>query len=425
MKRLTGTVLVFFLILSFHNYKLFAQPDQKEPKNIVPILFEKNIVPNDSSNLCYISFRIPLNQLIFINKDNGYTGGIRLDFEFQNQDGIFDRASITKNIKVNTYDETKADNHYLQGLLSFELPKEQFYLIPYLTFTNTQQSIRLDSINFDLKKLLSNGISHPVVLENGENDCGGSLSHTLANYRNSIPFSDKSYFLIIPVSDSFLTKAKIVIDQENRTVFENELNANTGRIIIKECENNVLVTTDSTNHTGKYFIVRNISEKLYEGNVRFRFYNDGKEIKEIFMTVNWFDKPRSLADLKNAIGLLNLIEGEEKVKQILNGDDAEKGKRLREYWNRFDPDSSNAYNKLMAEFYNRADYAVENYGSILNGNGIKSDRGKIYIRFGKPDEIVRDYSEDEVVYEIWKYNDLKKEFLFKDETGLGNYILSN
>lgn len=79
----------------------------------------------------------------------------------------------------------------------------------------------------------------------------------------------------------------------------------------------------------------------------------------------------------------------------------------------------------MAEFYSRADYALENFAGITNQNGAKTDRGKIYIKFGKPDNIKRDYSQDEIVYELWTYTDIKKEFLFKDESGLGNYILSN
>ncbi len=47
----------------------------------------------------------------------------------------------------------------------------------------------------------------------------------------------------------------------------------------------------------------------------------------------------------------------------------------------------------------------------------------MYIKYGKPDEIKREYSNSNVVVEIWKYLKLKKEFTFTDRSGLGNYTL--
>ena len=75
------------------------------------------------------------------------------------------------------------------------------------------------------------------------------------------------------------------------------------------------------------------------------------------------------------------------------------------------------------EFYKRADYAVKEFTTLGVKNGGLSDRGIIYIRNGKPDEIKRGFNDSSLAVEIWIYSRLNKEFVFVDKTGLGNFTL--
>jgi GWxTD domain-containing protein len=77
----------------------------------------------------------------------------------------------------------------------------------------------------------------------------------------------------------------------------------------------------------------------------------------------------------------------------------------------------------MKEFYTRADYAMINYSFNGQRNGAFSDRGKIYIQFGKPDKIEREYNSKNENTEIWYYASVKREFIFEDTSGKGNYLL--
>lgn len=65
------------------------------------------------------------------------------------------------------------------------------------------------------------------------------------------------------------------------------------------------------------------------------------------------------------------------------------GKRenmLREFWKEVDPTPGTAVNEKYQNFLERVKYAEKHYGGFVRG--AQSDRGDIYIRFGKPDQII-------------------------------------
>lgn len=77
-----------------------------------------------------------------------------------------------------------------------------------------------------------------------------------------------------------------------------------------------------------------------------------------------------------------IISAEEKAVFEKLTTDEEKDQFIEEFWRRRDPDPSTADNELKIEHYRRIAYANERYSSGVPG--WKTDRGKIYIRFGPP-----------------------------------------
>jgi GWxTD domain-containing protein len=65
--------------------------------------------------------------------------------------------------------------------------------------------------------------------------------------------------------------------------------------------------------------------------------------------------------------------------------DEERDSFIEEFWRRRDPDPDTPENEYKDEFYERIEYANEHFASGIPG--WKTDRGRIYITFGKPDEI--------------------------------------
>ena len=58
---------------------------------------------------------------------------------------------------------------------------------------------------------------------------------------------------------------------------------------------------------------------------------------------------------------------------------------MEDFWEKRDPDSSTDHNEFQEEFYRRIDYANERF--IEGIPGWKTDRGRIFIYFGEPDQI--------------------------------------
>ena len=121
--------------------------------------------------------------------------------------------------------------------------------------------------------------------------------------------------------------------------------------------------------------------------------------------------------------------------------DEERERFIEEFWRRRDPDPDTDENEYREEYYERIAYANEHYASGIPG--WKTDRGRIYITWGKPDEVEshpsggsydREASEGggsttTYPFEKWFYRYLPGvgsgvEIEFVDPTGSGEYRIA-
>lgn len=121
--------------------------------------------------------------------------------------------------------------------------------------------------------------------------------------------------------------------------------------------------------------------------------------------------------------------------------DEEREQFIEEFWHRRDPDPDTPENEVREEHYRRIAYANEHYAS--GKPGWKTDRGRIYIAWGKPDQI-ESYPTGHVyqrqswegggstttyAYETWWYRYLDGvgddvEIEFVDPSGSGEYRIA-
>ncbi len=152
------------------------------------------------------------------------------------------------------------------------------------------------------------------------------------------------------------------------------------------------------------------------------------ELKEAYK--NWLEKDTAY-----------IITSEEKkaFKQLQT--DEERENFIENFWRRRDPDPDTEENEYREEYYERIAYANERFASGIPG--WKTDRGRIYITFGKPDSIESHPSGgsyDRPTYEgggstttypfeIWFYRHIDGvgdglEIEFVDPTGSGEYRIA-
>lgn len=103
------------------------------------------------------------------------------------------------------------------------------------------------------------------------------------------------------------------------------------------------------------------------------------------------DKPRNVKpELKKAYkdwldkDVTYIITDEERKAFKKLATDDERERFIEEFWRRRDPDPDTDENEFKEEYYERIAYANEHFASGIPG--WKSDRGRIWIMYGKPDE---------------------------------------
>lgn len=102
-----------------------------------------------------------------------------------------------------------------------------------------------------------------------------------------------------------------------------------------------------------------------------------------------------------------------------------KRKFLFEFWKRRDFEHQGDGNRFFDEVMRRVKYARENFTSILK-DGVKSDRGRVLILYGFPDEINYYTNEPNLKpYITWRYYSIENgvTFIFGDIEGFSEYTL--
>jgi GWxTD domain-containing protein len=95
-----------------------------------------------------------------------------------------------------------------------------------------------------------------------------------------------------------------------------------------------------------------------------------------------------------------------------------------EFWRRRDPTPETSRNEAMLEFFRRVRYTEQHFQGF--GPGWRSDMGRIYIKFGPPDQIeTRPATSQTPAFEVWYYNQPYRRFVFTDREGFGRFVLVN
>src|SRR5262245_16085711 len=186
-----------------------------------------------------------------------------------------------------------------------------------------------------------------------------------------------------------------------------------------------------------------------------------------WLASTWLVDPSEFDD---AVHFLLSAEEENRFQRMHVG---ERERFLEDFWRRRDPNPDTAVNEARLEFQARVQRANQQFDSPGNDRGMFSDMGRTYIRYGEPDEVLKqvipagDESHDQAIqaleltedrptgdvhqkglggdtrpYEVWVYENIvaktpdtdpsraaqvrprhRMVFLFVDEHGYGNYIL--
>lgn len=418
--------IIFFLLLlesAVFSQRGFDRGEGRRPELNLrkPVLIESHVIPADTSNICYFTYKIPFNNILFVKDGNNFTGAISLKFEVHKDEEYIKSELVNNKISVNDYDLTNSDSDYLEGILSINLSAGKYVIKPTLKLENLNKDIMLRPFPLEITDDSLN-VFEPIPVYTEKYTFDNSELFRLINSEGVIPYSINSYNMIIPVADS-AEKINVVITQDSTELLNRELTEiEEIGFGIKQIDNSVCLFNDSNNISTKLFLLTDFSTKLHEGPAEVTVLYNGNE-KDFIVQVGWLNKPTTLYNPEFAIKILENVTPSPEVDELTDGDEENYYHNLVEYWKKFDQNKSTAFNEVMNEFYRRADFAVKEYATPNHRDGTKTDRGKIYIKYGEPDKVDRSYSEKNNIIEIWYYNNISKKFVFSDQNGLGNFTL--
>ena len=166
--------------------------------------------------------------------------------------------------------------------------------------------------------------------------------------------------------------------------------------------------TEASSDTTYYVAIVDLrGERLENGafalDVHLEGSDKGRETTRF--DTHWPDMPFSLFDIDVAIENMRFIISRDDQKMLRGGSKEEKIEKFNAFWAQRDPSPGTAYNELMVEYFKRVDFAALEYrsGAGLARNGLKTDRAKVYVVHGPPDEVTRSFPDRGGVRETWKY----------------------
>ncbi len=403
---------------------------------------------DSTSNFIEFYYSFPKAQLAIVKSPAGnYVSGI-LRIKISNKANgkvLIDRSWEIKQ-PVAKVDTTKK-NQSLIGVLGFRI-KAGKYVAQVSggnstdTSTTRRYTEQFDVVPFITKKI---ELSHIELAKNIKNEGVNKKSIFYKNSYEVIPnpsilFDSQSPVLFYYVELYNLMKS----GRHGHLKMGTTLVNSAGRIIYSRNKNikpvaNALVQVGMINllkyPTDTYNLIITLQDTLNQKGAisgkKFFYYNP--EFKS-----NLANAKREAPFVSSEYGVLSEDDCDllfDESQCIATGDEADRYKKLtslnakREFlynfWKRRDPLPQTPENEFKAEYLKRLKYVNEHFGT-LNKPGYKTDRGRVYLKYGPYDQIERyPSSTNRKPYEIWYYHSIEGGvyFVFADLTGYSDYEL--
>jgi GWxTD domain-containing protein len=159
--------------------------------------------------------------------------------------------------------------------------------------------------------------------------------------------------------------------------------------------------------------------------VKIEIFQKTKKLEEVTLPVR-IARPFFLDDKEWSLKVsqLEYIGTSSDIARLKVARIVERDSLWRNFWKKFDPTPNTPYNEREEEYLSRIDYCEEHFGH--GDKGWRSDRAKIYVRLGAPDDIQSlPYELGSYPYEVWFYYRLNMKYYFVDRYGVGEYFLAN
>lgn len=320
--------------------------------------------------------------------------------------------SYTEKIIEENFDLTNSREKKIILTDNFDLPRGEYEVklqTNDLTTNKTvNRKIKLNLTDIANKSLVFSDI---LLLEEIEMDSSGNITNIEPRIQNNFPGRIGFFYIYFDIYSKELPKDVEIHYQFITRDDEVELDSVVVGHLKKQVTGFYLKIHKNKLQKNRYNIVLNIGK------------DDNKIERKKQISFYWITAPSTSDDIHLALRQMRYITNEDSLDKYLEADLEDQIKYFKRFWARRDPNPDTEVNELMEEYFKRVNYANREF-STFKDNGWLTDRGRIMIKFGFPDDIENHPFElSSNPYVIWRYYTLRKIFVFLDRTGFGDYQL--
>ena len=352
---------------------------------------------NDNKVTIQKQFRVPVSvsDTLNYNKTSNLTGQINL---------LLDSGNYSFKIKASDYNNPSDSIVYEDILDLNRFPASNVAISCIQIASNIQKSTDKNSVFY--KNTLE-------IIPNPDRLFGNNLTilhYYFELYNLKEPYISKDYFIECEITDLNGNKIK---SEEKKYALKNESKVEVGSFDISD------LPTNSYN-----LVIRVFDDKNKEAAMnlkKFFVYNSDTsrvnydKFKDTYMLSEYtkYSEEQLDDEFKHATYIVTDVEREQY--KTLNDLEA-KRKFMYEFWKRRDQTPLTPQNEFKLDYFNRIKYANQYFRFDFN-EGWQTDRGRVYIVYGKPDDVERyPFEADQRAYEIWRYDRIEGgvQFVFVD-----------
>lgn len=460
-KRFLGLVIVIFMMVFSISNEGFSQIIQESAKGYGLNFFYDyaSFKGNDGKSELQFYYQIANDVVTFVKSDEGFSGSYDLSVSFYETESnrLVTYKSWEEKLNVKEYNETKLSSEFWINQMNFEIEPGEYKMSLILTDKESGHENK-----FEDEIVVDDYLKSGKILMSDIELIGAKINHK----KNPRFVKDKDLILVpnattvfgdlIPRLDIYYELYNLPKDSDDDGKLNVEYRIlNYRSEIIFSFFEDIEFNSESTSQYAAIPITDIPEGKFYlevriRADKKERFFSKNKRffIKRSFGPVG--------ADFEKSLKYMRYIASEEEMNKIAGAPDTEKKKLWLEFWKSKDPTPGSDQNEFMTEYYRRIRYANEKFSHTKEG--WLTDRGRIYIQLGTPDEIEKNEMyganqisdragafrdnigalDDKIFFdetsrmlhgakpcEIWYYYNMKKKFTFIDKHGTGNFVLLN
>jgi GWxTD domain-containing protein len=365
----------------------------------------------DSSYVVEVYFSVCNDGLQFLKNDGGYLA--TADISAVLLDGDHDQvAGDTYRIRLSSrdYAGTNSVDSCLSSVLEFNAGPGEFKLVLGL-YDRDSRDRSVAEAKLKVEPLLDFPSLSDLVLQSAGRVSGQGRTGLAANVRRVYSAEQDSIWFYYEVyhgnvDDSLDVVHRLTRKDGAKIAEATVASVGRGRVVHHE-----RLPADSLPN-GRYVLtveVRNSAGKVAASR--------SKEL-EI-----WHSSFRLSGDVSRAVAMLAYVASASEIDRFEKADQDERKRLWDEFWLERDPTPGTPRNEFLEEHERRFTYACEHFAVPLT-EGWKTDRGRIYIVYGQPDQTDSyPFEAGRKATEVWYYFSGGRRYVFVDETGFGDYVL--